>query len=118
MPDDGSTGFDDLVRGDVSVGNKTIEDFVLLRSNGTPMFLLANVVDDADMGITHVLRGEEHVNGTPKYLLIGRRWASSTARCSPTSRSSSTSSARSCRSGATPSRSPTSATRGTCPRRW
>ena len=70
-PDDGSTGFDDLVRGHVSVGNKTIEDFVLLRANGTPTFLLANLCDDADMGITHVIRGEEHVNGTPKYLLIG-----------------------------------------------
>lgn len=69
-PDDGSTGFADLVRGDVSVANKTIEDFVLLRANGTPTFLLANTVDDAAMGITHVIRGEEHVNGTPKYLLI------------------------------------------------
>jgi glutamyl-tRNA synthetase len=69
-PDDGSTSFDDLVRGEVSVANKTIEDFVLLRANGTPTFLLANIVDDAAMGITHVIRGEEHVNGTPKYLLI------------------------------------------------
>jgi glutamyl-tRNA synthetase len=48
-----------------------LEDFVLLRSTGTPTFLLANVLDDADKGITHVVRGEEHVNGTPKYLLIG-----------------------------------------------
>lgn len=70
-PDGGSTGFDDLVRGHVSVANKTIEDFVLLRGNGTPTFLLANLCDDAAMGITHVIRGEEHVNGTPKYLLIG-----------------------------------------------
>ena len=70
-PDEGATEFDDLVRGHVSFANATIEDFVLLRSNGTPTFLLANVVDDADMAITHVVRGEEHVNGTPKYLLIG-----------------------------------------------
>jgi glutamyl-tRNA synthetase len=69
-PDDGVTVFDDLVRGTVEFGNKTLEDFVLLRSNGIPTFLLANLVDDADMGITHVVRGEEHVNGTPKYLLI------------------------------------------------
>ena len=55
------------------------------------MFLLANAVDDADMGITHVIRGEEHVNGTPKYLLIRRgARASTTDRCSPTCRSSST----------------------------
>jgi len=70
VPDDGSTSFTDLVRGEVSVDHDDIEDFVLVRANGTPMFLLANAVDDADMGITHVLRGEEHVNGTPKYLLI------------------------------------------------
>jgi glutamyl-tRNA synthetase len=69
-PDEGTTGFDDLVRGEVSFENANLEDFVLLRSNGIPIFLLANVVDDADMGITHVVRGEEHVNGTPKYLLI------------------------------------------------
>ncbi|MGE3620017.1 MAG: glutamate--tRNA ligase [Acidimicrobiia bacterium] len=71
VPDTGVTGFDDLVRGRVQFENAKLEDFVLLRSTGTPTFLLANVVDDADMGITHVVRGEEHVNGTPKYLLIG-----------------------------------------------
>lgn len=69
-PDEGTTAFEDLIRGEVSVRNDTIEDFVLLRSNGTPTFLLANVTDDADMGISHVIRGEEHVNGTPKYLCI------------------------------------------------
>lgn len=70
-PDEGATSFDDMIRGHVSVENKTLEDFVLLRSSGTPTFLLANIVDDADMGITHVVRGEEHVNGTPKYLCLG-----------------------------------------------
>jgi glutamyl-tRNA synthetase len=70
-PDEGATSFDDLIRGHVTVENRTLEDFVLLRSSGTPTFLLANVLDDADMGITHVVRGEEHVNGTPKYLCIG-----------------------------------------------
>jgi glutamyl-tRNA synthetase len=70
-PDTGTTSFDDLVRGTVTFENKVLEDFVLVRANGTPTFLLANLVDDADMGITHVVRGEEHVNGTPKYLLIG-----------------------------------------------
>jgi glutamyl-tRNA synthetase len=69
-PDDGTTVFTDLIRGEVSFENATIEDFVLLRSNGTPIFLLSNAVDDADMGITHVVRGEDHVPGTPKYLLI------------------------------------------------
>jgi glutamyl-tRNA synthetase len=70
VPDDGSTAFDDLVRGHVEFANATIEDFVVLRSNGTPIFFLANVVDDHFMGITHVIRGEDHVNGTPKYLLL------------------------------------------------
>jgi glutamyl-tRNA synthetase len=70
-PDDGATSFDDLIRGQVTVENKTLEDFVILRSSGTPTFLLANIVDDAAQAITHVVRGEEHVNGTPKYLCLG-----------------------------------------------
>ena len=70
-PDEGSTSFDDMIRGHISVENKALEDFVLMRSSGTPTFLLANIVDDADMAITHVVRGEEHVNGTPKYLCLG-----------------------------------------------
>ena len=70
VPDDGSTSFVDVVRGEVSFANAAIEDFVLLRSSGLPVFLLSNALDDAEMGITHVVRGEDHVNGTPKYLLI------------------------------------------------
>jgi glutamyl-tRNA synthetase len=70
VPDDGTTSFTDMVRGEVSFENKTIEDFVLLRSSGMPMFLLSNAYDDAEMGITHVVRGEDHVPGTPKYLLL------------------------------------------------
>jgi len=69
-PDDGRTGWTDLVRGEVSFANADLEDFVVLRGNGAPMFLLANAFDDADMGISHVIRGEDHVNGTPKYLLL------------------------------------------------
>lgn len=69
-PDEGRTGWTDLVRGDVSFANADIEDFVVVRGNGAPMFLLANCYDDADMGITHVIRGEDHVNSTPKYLLL------------------------------------------------
>ena len=69
-PDDGRTGWDDLIRGEVSFANADLEDFVVLRGNGSPVFLLANAFDDADMGITHVIRGEDHVNSTPKYLLL------------------------------------------------
>ena len=50
--------------------NSTIEDFVLLRGNGTPMFLLANVVDDIEMGITDVVRAEEHLPNTPKQQML------------------------------------------------
>jgi glutamyl-tRNA synthetase len=60
----------DLVRGDVSFDNSTIEDFVLLRGNGTPVFLLANVVDDIEMRITHVVRAEEHLPNTPKQQML------------------------------------------------
>jgi glutamyl-tRNA synthetase len=70
VPDDGTTSFTDVVRGEVTFENRSIEDFVLLRSTGLPMFLLSNAYDDATMGITHVVRGEDHVPGTPKYLLL------------------------------------------------
>ncbi|MCB0971745.1 MAG: glutamate--tRNA ligase [Acidimicrobiales bacterium] len=69
-PREGRTGWTDLIRGEVSFANADIEDFVVVRGNGAPMFLLANAYDDADMGITQVIRGEDHVNNTPKYLLL------------------------------------------------
>ena len=69
-PTEGRTGWTDLIRGEISFANADIEDFVVVRGNGAPMFLLANAFDDADMGITHVIRGEDHVNSTPKYLLL------------------------------------------------
>ena len=67
---DGSTTVHDLVRGGVIFEHSTIEDFVLLRGNGTPMFLLANVVDDIEMDISHVVRAEEHLPNTPKQQLL------------------------------------------------
>lgn len=67
---DGVTVIEDLVRGRVEFDNSTIEDFVLLRSNGSPMFLLANVVDDVEMSITNVVRAEEHLPNTPKQQLL------------------------------------------------
>jgi len=66
----GMTVVDDLVRGRVEFQNDTIEDFVLLRGNGSPMFLLANVVDDIEMRITNVVRAEEHLPNTPKQQLL------------------------------------------------
>jgi glutamyl-tRNA synthetase len=67
---EGPTVVRDQVRGDVHFENSTIEDFVLLRGNGTPVFLLANVVDDVEMGITHVVRAEEHLPNTPKQQML------------------------------------------------
>ncbi|MEA3056406.1 MAG: glutamyl-tRNA synthetase [Actinomycetota bacterium] len=67
---DGVTVVPDIVRGSPSFENRTIEDFVVQRSDGSPLFLLANVVDDGDMHITHVIRGDDHLPNTPKYLLL------------------------------------------------
>ncbi|MEY2966791.1 MAG: glutamyl-tRNA synthetase, partial [Actinomycetota bacterium] len=69
---DGVTVVDDLVRGQVEFANDTIEDFVLLRGNGSPMFLLANVVDDIEMRVTNVVRAEEHLPNTPKQQMLWR----------------------------------------------
>ncbi len=66
----GTTVVHDGVRGEVSFANDSIEDFVLLRSNGTPVFILANVVDDVEMHISHVIRAEEHLPNTPKQQLL------------------------------------------------
>ncbi|MGH9129911.1 MAG: glutamate--tRNA ligase [Acidimicrobiales bacterium] len=69
---EGATVVRDVVKGDVSFENEAIEDFVLVKATGAPLFLLANVVDDADMAISHVIRGEDHLSNTPKYLLLWR----------------------------------------------
>lgn len=70
VPDEGSTTVVDVIRGEPVFDHSTIEDFVIARSDGSPLFLLANVVDDLDMAITHVIRGEEHLPNTPKYVLL------------------------------------------------
>jgi glutamyl-tRNA synthetase len=71
-PDDGRSSFTDLIRGEVSVDWTTISDFVIVRSNGTPVFFLANALDDIDMGITHVLRGEDLIDSTHRVLALRR----------------------------------------------
>ena len=67
---EGKTVVHDLVRGVVEFDNSTIEDFVLLRGNGTPVFLIANVVDDVLMKITNVIRAEEHLPNAPKQQML------------------------------------------------
>ena len=71
-PDEGRSTFVDVVRGEVSVEWSTISDFVIVRSNGTPVFFLANAVDDVDMQITHVLRGEDLLDSTHRVLALRR----------------------------------------------
>ncbi len=70
VPGEGVTVVHDLVRGDVEFANSTIEDFVIVKSNGDALFVLAVVVDDRDMRISHVLRAEEHLPTTPKAVLL------------------------------------------------
>ena len=67
---EGSTTFQDLVHGPVHVDHKEIDDFIIRRSDGTPVYQIAVVVDDHDMGITHVIRGDDHLSNTPKQILL------------------------------------------------
>jgi glutamyl-tRNA synthetase len=69
-PLDGETGFQDLIRGRVSFQNSTLDDFVLLKSDGYPTYHLANVVDDHLMAISHVLRADEWLSSTPRHMLV------------------------------------------------
>jgi glutamyl-tRNA synthetase len=70
VPKSGVTEFTDVIRGSVQFDNKTIDDQVLMKSDGFPTYHLANVVDDHEMGITHVIRGEEWISSTPKHILL------------------------------------------------
>ncbi|MGQ9705998.1 MAG: glutamate--tRNA ligase [bacterium] len=70
--DEGETKFNDLIRGYVSFKNTEIEDFVVVRSDGSPTYNFSVVVDDHLMEITHVIRGEDHISNTPKQLLLYR----------------------------------------------
>ena len=71
-PRDGETMIDDLVQGPITVSNREIDDFVILRSDGTPTYMLAVVVDDHDMGVTHVIRGDDHINNAFRQLVVIR----------------------------------------------
>ncbi len=69
-PLDGRTSFNDMIKGPIVVENSEMDDMVLRRSDGTPTYNLAVVVDDHTMGVTEVLRGDDHVNNTPRQILI------------------------------------------------
>jgi glutamyl-tRNA synthetase len=70
VPDEGDTVVDDLIRGPVRFANATQDDFVIARGDGTPLYNLAVAVDDAEMEITDVVRGDDHLSNTPKQLLV------------------------------------------------
>jgi len=70
MPTTGQTTFHDEVFGDITVENSTLEDLVLIKSDGMPTYNFANVIDDHLMGITHIVRGKEYLSSTPKYNLL------------------------------------------------
>jgi glutamyl-tRNA synthetase len=70
VPDSGATVVDDLLRGPVSFPNSSYDDFVIARGDGSVLYNFAVAVDDADMGITEVVRGDDHLSNTPKQLLV------------------------------------------------
>ncbi|MEO1778337.1 MAG: glutamate--tRNA ligase [Pseudomonadota bacterium] len=69
-PRDGETVIRDTVQGDVTIRNDQLDDMVLLRADGTPVYMLAVVVDDHDMGVTHVIRGDDHLNNAARQMMI------------------------------------------------
>ncbi|MFN5049388.1 glutamate--tRNA ligase [Roseateles sp.] len=71
-PVDGDVSWDDLVKGTITINNREIDDLIILRPDGVPTYNFAVVVDDWDMGITHVFRGDEHINNTPWQINIFR----------------------------------------------
>jgi glutamyl-tRNA synthetase len=69
-PERGADSFEDVIRREVTESYERTGDFVIQKGNGDPLFIVANVVDDADMAITHVIRGEDHITNTHKYVLL------------------------------------------------
>ena len=69
-PESGKVVIDDLVKGEIVIDNKELDDLVIMRSDGTPTYNLTVVVDDFDMNITHVIRGDDHINNTPRQINI------------------------------------------------
>jgi Glutamyl- and glutaminyl-tRNA synthetases len=67
---DGITEFDDLVYGNIKVNNNDLDDFIIARSDGTPTYNFVVTIDDSDMNITHVIRGDDHLANTPKQILV------------------------------------------------
>jgi glutamyl-tRNA synthetase len=71
-PDDGAVAWDDAVKGPIEISNRELDDLVIARADGTPTYNFCVVVDDVDMRITHVIRGDDHVNNTPRQINLLR----------------------------------------------
>ena len=87
MPDEGMTAWDDVVRGRIEFPNEKLEDVVIVRSDGRPTYNFASPVEDMLDGITHVIRGHDHVSNTPKQIqhpARARRTSRRSTRTSPT----------------------------------
>ena len=69
-PDEGTVGWHDLVKGPIEIANRELDDLVILRADGVPTYNFGVVVDDIDMQITHVIRGDDHVNNTPRQINV------------------------------------------------
>src|SRR5436190_4531521 len=72
VPGEGETEVDDVIRGTIRFPHDSIKDFVIRRSDGSPLYNLAVAVDDRDMGITHVVRGDDHLSNTPRQVMLLR----------------------------------------------
>ncbi|NMD39627.1 MAG: glutamate--tRNA ligase, partial [Deltaproteobacteria bacterium] len=70
MPETGVTSFEDLIKGRISMENAELDDLILLRSDGMPTYNFTVVIDDATMNMTHIIRGDDHVNNTPRQVKI------------------------------------------------
>jgi len=70
VPTTGETAFNDLIRGEIRIKNQDLDDWVILRGDGSPTYNFCVVIDDSAQAITHVLRGDDHINNTPKQILL------------------------------------------------
>ena len=71
-PDDGDVTWDDLVKGSITIANRELDDLIIMRADGVPTYNFGVVVDDLDMAMTHIIRGDDHVNNTPRQINIFR----------------------------------------------
>ena len=108
---------DDVIRGETAFENALLDDLVIARADGTPVYHLAVVVDDADAGITHVVRGADHYSNTPKQLLIQQALGADASRSTRICRCCTVPTASRSRNGTARRRSRSCAMPATCARR-